>query len=334
MAVHAMQFSGSSMRGPSGNMAGAVPFSPQPVQTVTYASGSFSQASPEVANSGYALGMSPLSRTLPAYEGQTAGEDFADAGTLERSEATRVLEELRQTREERDAARRELAEVRLELERLQQQVGITANVPLSTSGPGPLASPKVFGTAPSMPSSWQPVLTSEDASRTRSKPSPATVSFDHLDESDPLSPGAASNGVERSPVPVATAPAMPSAAWIAPCNSRDRRQTEVPVEVIVSAPRAWEEISEERERRTVPPARSVQSLSAQSMQAVWPVQTPHMVMRLPSAPMHMVSAYASPGGHLSYQAPATTGNLQFPSRAMGFPWTPSNAVPPSAPASL
>mmetsp|Transcript_73795 Transcript_73795/g.130363 ORF Transcript_73795/g.130363 Transcript_73795/m.130363 type:complete len:451 (-) Transcript_73795:71-1423(-) len=240
----------------------------------------------------------------------------------ERSKSQQLQAELIQTREERDAARKELAQVLAERERLHGRAPASAAVP---SAP-PVAVPV------SVPNSWTPGLlpTSSPSPEVARSRAPTSPEGEGRDEGADTFPGPSHDGgVPRQPV--ATAPSE-SRALASAGSARDRRMSDKPVEIVVSVPRAMthEELLEEQAKEDQRVAsRSVRSL-AQGILA-------HQVQRLPSAPVSALSQHVSLAA--ASQGPCRSFHQASPSVAMpgGGMRVVGNApmsVAPSTPASF
>jgi len=225
-----------------------------------------------------------------------------------------LLVEISTLREERDGARIELAEARQEIERLQHglahrsasQTSLTSasqTILVSPIGLQPSSSAKCIKSeasgVPAVPNSWQPPQSAREAGKCLSP-----VSGDDGEDGDMFpGPDFSSSGF-RSFQPLATTANVPAAA--------PPPRSEKPVEIIVSVPRATGPEDMIEERRGPPPSRSLQSL--QNTQ----VAVPHIVTRLPSAPVN------------SQAFPPHAMQMQYGVRMM----TSASASVPSAPASL
>jgi len=260
----------------------------------------------------------------------TAGADqLARISELEerleeqQSLAQKVQAELNQTCEERDAARRELAEV---VAQLARQGRAPTSVAASAAQQSP---PAVFAPAAaalSVPHSWQPGLQQSPALEAgRSRERPTSPDGEGPDEGADTFPGPSHEAGLMQRQPVATAPGR--------SVPRDRRMSDKSVEIVVSVPRAMthEELLAEQEESRGVASRSVRSL-AQAGGA-----RPHQVQRLPSAPVSALSQHVSLAAAL--QGPCQSFHQASPSVAMHGGMrvvgnSPVMSVAPSAPASF
>lgn len=186
--------------------------------------------------------------------------------TADRDRLQELCDESKNIREERDNARMELSEVRLEYQRLAGHAPPSWRAPVEDSAARP-GSATIQNTG--RPRSPRAVV----RTNVNGRPS-ASVGDCHSPDSPDLSAALRPVQSEKG------RPALGSSA-------RERRSSERPVEIRVSVPRALtpdemaSEVQQPREeaRRTVPPARSLRSLVQD------PQRVAQHVVRLPSAPL-------------------------------------------------
>mmetsp|Transcript_64147 Transcript_64147/g.150545 ORF Transcript_64147/g.150545 Transcript_64147/m.150545 type:complete len:468 (+) Transcript_64147:77-1480(+) len=283
------------------------------------------QAQPEALSSEATTAVGADELALRLQEAESRVEDH-------HRRLQQALLENRLLREERDALRQELAEARDTITRLHGGVGFRsvsqASLPTSPSQRLLVTSPlglqqsssssfiKNEPMAPAVPPSWQPPTSARETPR---KSALSPVSADGDGEEGDMFPGPDfhSNNFRQ---PFATVPQVTAAA------PPPARQSDKPVEIIVSVPRASADEIE------VPPMMGAAyhpSRSFQSLQAQKHIHMPmmqHQVTRLPSAPAPQSQAFASAPVQVSCAGGAHVHH------SGGVRLMPSLA--PSAPASL